>query len=79
MATTELTITVLDDQMQSIHKLIAAGKTHSVSAFVRHAIDLALLDAVGWRAMLHETLQETGGPLTEVERTWADSILRPAD
>lgn len=27
--------------------------------------------------MLDEALRETGGPLTDAERAWADSILAP--
>ena len=34
-------------------------------------------DAAGWREMLDEALQQTGGPLTKAEREWADSIIAP--
>jgi hypothetical protein len=56
---------------------MAAGKSPSVSAFVKHAVRIALDDAAGWRQMLEEALQQTGGPLTKKERAWADTILSP--
>ena len=72
MATTKLTVTLPDDQIDSIRELVAAGKADSVSAFVKHAVGVALFDAAGWRAMLNDALRRTGGPLTKDERKWAD-------
>jgi hypothetical protein len=46
-----MTISLSGDQIQSIRALVAAGKATSVSAFVSHAIDVALFDAAGSRAM----------------------------
>ena len=77
MATTKTTVTLPDQQMLEIRALVAAGKSRSVSAFVKHAIDTALFDAAGWQEMLSDALQQTGGPLTHKERGWADSILSP--
>jgi Arc/MetJ-type ribon-helix-helix transcriptional regulator len=77
MATTKITITLPNEQIHSIRELVDAGKTGSVSAFVKHSVDVALFDAAGWRAMLNDALQQTGGPLTDEERKWADSILQP--
>jgi hypothetical protein len=34
-----------------------------------------LHNAAGWKEMLDEALQQTGGPLTKKERTWADALL----
>jgi hypothetical protein len=42
---------------------------------VNHAVGVALFDAAGWREMLQEALQQTGGPLTKKERAWADTLL----
>ena len=56
---------------------IAAAAAGSVSAFVKHAVGVALCDAAGWREMLDDALQQTGGPLTKKERTWADALLSP--
>jgi hypothetical protein len=39
---------------------------------------VAIQDAAGWRAMLDEALEETGGPLTDKERAWVDSLLHRA-
>jgi hypothetical protein len=46
-----------------------------VSAFVQHAVALALDDVSGWQAILADALRETGGPLTDEERAWADQVL----
>ena len=75
MATTKITITVQDEQLEEIRAIVAAGKATSVSAFVQHAVGVALFDAAGWREMLAEALRQTGGPLTKTERAWADAIL----
>jgi Arc/MetJ-type ribon-helix-helix transcriptional regulator len=77
MATTKVTVTVGDDQLRDIGAQVAAGLAPSVSGFVKHAIRIALFDAAGWREMLSDALKETGGPITEGERTWADSVLSP--
>ena len=78
MATTKITITLGDDQVEEIRSLVAAGKASNISAFVKHAVGVALHDAAGWREMLEEALQRTGGPLTKNERAWADAVLSPA-
>ena len=77
MATTKVTITLENRQLEEIRALVAGGRAASVSAFVKHAIGVALFDAAGWKEMLEEALQESGGPLTKKERAWADAILSP--
>ncbi len=77
MATTRITITLADDQLEEIRALVAAGQAATTSAFVKHAVGVALSDAAGWREMLNEALHQTGGPLTGKERAWADAILAP--
>ena len=77
MASGKLTITLREDQIQEVQVLVAAGQASSVSAFVQHAVGTALSDAVGWREMLDEALRQTGAPLTQKERAWADAILSP--
>jgi Arc/MetJ-type ribon-helix-helix transcriptional regulator len=77
MATAKITITLQQEQVEEVRALVAAGRTASVSAFVQHAVGVALNDAAGWREMLAEALRETGGPLTRKERAWADAILVP--
>jgi len=75
MATTKITITLPDDQLKEVRALVAAGTSGSVSAFVKHAVRIALQDAAGWDKTLEEALERTGGPLTKKERDWADRVL----
>ena len=77
MATTKITITLHDHQVKEIRSIVAAGQAGSVSAFVQHAVGVALSDAAGWKEMLEDALQQTGGPLTKKERAWADALLSP--
>lgn len=79
MATRKITITLRDDQIKEIRALVTAGQAASVSAFVQHAVGVALSDAAGWKEMLEGALQQTGGPLTQKERTWADALLSPRE
>ena len=73
--TTKFTITLDNAQFDEIKRIVAAGAAPSVSAFVRKAIETALDDATGWDRMLNEMLEETGGPMTDAERAWADEAL----
>jgi Arc/MetJ-type ribon-helix-helix transcriptional regulator len=75
MATTKITITLPDDQLKKVKVLVASGSAKNISAFVKHAVDVAIQDAAGWRATLDEALEQTGGPLTDKERAWVDSLL----
>lgn len=77
MATIKITITLQKDQVEEMRALVAAGRSASVSAFVQHAVGVALFDEAGWRQMLEDALQQTGGPLTKRERDQADTILSP--
>ncbi len=77
MASRKITITLPNDQVEQIRALVAAGQAASVSGFVKHAVEVGLADAAGWREMLNDALQQTGGPLTDKERAWADTILSP--
>jgi hypothetical protein len=45
------------------------------SGFIQHAVAVALDDVAGWGALLAEALRETGGALSDAERSWADEIL----
>ena len=75
MATEKVTITLPEDQVDEIRAIVKAGQAPNISAFVKHAVKIALHDAAGWREMLNDALEQTGGPLTKKERDWADSIL----
>jgi Arc/MetJ-type ribon-helix-helix transcriptional regulator len=75
MATKKVTITLDEAQLNQIRSLVTAQTAPSVSGFVQHAVAVALDDVAGWGAMLAEALRDTGGPLTDDERTWADDLL----
>jgi Arc/MetJ-type ribon-helix-helix transcriptional regulator len=75
MATRKITITLDENQVKEIHALVAARQAANISAFVQHAVGVALHDAAGWKEMLDDALRQTGGPLTKKERAWADALL----
>jgi len=75
MATQKVTVTLPEEQVLAIRRLVLAGKAASVSGFVQHAVAVALEDIAGWGAILAEALAQTGGHLTAEERQWADRIL----
>jgi Arc/MetJ-type ribon-helix-helix transcriptional regulator len=75
MATRKVTVTLAEDVVAQIRDLVESGTASSVSGFVQHAVAVALDDVAGWGAMLAHALEETGGPLTETERNWADQVL----
>lgn len=75
MATRKVTVTLEEEQLARIRRLVSAGKAASISGFVQHAVSVALDDVAGWGAMLADALAKTGGDLTAEERAWADEIL----
>jgi Arc/MetJ-type ribon-helix-helix transcriptional regulator len=78
MASKKVTVTLPEEQLQRVRRLVETGKAPSVSGFVQHAVSVSLDDIAGWGAMLAEALTETGGDLTDEERAWADRILGTA-
>jgi Arc/MetJ-type ribon-helix-helix transcriptional regulator len=75
MATRKVTITLEEDQLERIRRLVEGGGAPSVSGFVQRAVGVALDDVAGWGASLAEALRDTGGPLSDDERAWADEML----
>ena len=76
MATKKVTITLDEDELERIRELVQSGAASSVSAFVQRAVSASLdADAI-WAATLTDLLDETGGPMTDEERAWADSVLQ---
>jgi len=75
MASRKVTITLDEAQLDRIRTLVQAGSAASVSGFIQHAVGVAMDDVAGWGALLAEALRETGGGLSDEERTWADQIL----
>ena len=78
MATKKITVTLPVDQFEQIRALVESGRAKTVSGFVQHSVGVALDDVAGWGAMLARALEETGGILSEQERTWADEALGSA-
>ena len=52
MATKKVTITLDEDHVAAIQKLVASHKAESVSGFIQHAVVVSLADVAGWGAML---------------------------
>jgi Arc/MetJ-type ribon-helix-helix transcriptional regulator len=75
IATRKVTITLEEDQLDRIRKLVESGAASSVPGFVQHAIGVALDDVAGWGALLAEGLRASGGKLSASERRWADEAL----
>jgi Arc/MetJ-type ribon-helix-helix transcriptional regulator len=75
MATTKITITLPDPQLEEIRKRVAAQDAPSVSGFIQHAVQESLENAARFRAMVDAALKETGGPLKPRERAWARKML----
>jgi Arc/MetJ-type ribon-helix-helix transcriptional regulator len=75
MATKKVTVTLEVDQLTAIRALVEGRSARSVSAFVQHAVAVSLSDVAGWGALLADALEQTGGPLTKAERSWADRVL----
>ena len=71
----KVTVTLPETAVQAVRGLVERGTAASVSAFVQHAVAIALDDVDGWHHAMHEALEATGGPLTESERAWADEAL----
>ena len=75
MATKKVTVTLDEMQLERIRSLVESGNAPNVSAFVQHAVGIALDDVAGWGALLAAALEDTGGPLSDDERRWADAVL----
>ena len=74
-ATTKITITLPDRQLEEIRKRVAAQHSPTVSGFIQQAVQKSLENAAEFRAMVEESLKETGGPPTPKERAWARRML----
>lgn len=75
MATRKVTITLDENALERIRSLVHSGHAANVSSFVQHAVAISLDDAAGWGALLAGALRDSGGPLTDAERDWADALL----
>jgi Arc/MetJ-type ribon-helix-helix transcriptional regulator len=77
MATTKITVTLPDRQLEEIRRRVATKKSPSISRFVQQAVQKSLDNAAEFRAMVENALNETGGPLKPKERAWARKMLSP--
>jgi len=77
MATTKVTITLPDSQIEELRRRVACGESDSVSRFVQRAVGKSLENAAAYEAMIAQALAETGGPVTPKERAWARRMLTP--
>ncbi len=75
MASTKITITLPNRQLQEIRKHVAAQEYASISGFIQQAVQKSLENAAEFRAMVEQALDATGGPLTAKERAWARRML----
>ena len=77
MASSKITITLPDRQIEEIRKRVAAQESPTVSGFIQQAVQKTLENAAEFRVMVEEALKETGGPLKPKERAWARRMLSP--
>ncbi|MFN7936846.1 MAG: ribbon-helix-helix domain-containing protein [Bryobacteraceae bacterium] len=77
MATTKITITLPDAQLEEIRRRVEGNEASSVSGFVQLAVQRLLESDVAFRALVDEALEASGGPLTAKERAWAKKVLTP--
>jgi Arc/MetJ-type ribon-helix-helix transcriptional regulator len=75
MATKKVTVTLGIEQVEEIKRRVARGDAESVSGFVQLAVERALDAEAAWDRELDRMLEESGGPLTDEERAWADAAL----
>jgi Arc/MetJ-type ribon-helix-helix transcriptional regulator len=75
MATTKITITLPDSQLNEIRKRVAAQESPTISGFIQQAVQKCLENAAEFRAMVEEGLQATGGSPKPKERAWARKML----
>lgn len=75
MATTKITITLPDRQLEEIRKRVAAQESPTISGFIQQAVQKSLENAAAFRAMIDEGLNATGGPPTPRERAWSRKML----
>ncbi len=77
MATTKITITLPDRQIEEIRRRVPNRESASVSGFIQQAVRKSLETAAEFRAMVDEALNATGAPGTPKERAWARRMLAP--
>jgi Arc/MetJ-type ribon-helix-helix transcriptional regulator len=79
IATSKVTITPPDHQVEEIRNRVASLEAPSVSEFIQQAVGRSLANAAEFQEMIRRSLQETGGPVTAKEKVWARKIVAPAN
>lgn len=70
----KIAVTIPADLATRAREAVKKGRAASVSAYVTAALEERVkLDDLD--ELLSEMLAETGGPMTDEERAWADSVL----
>ena len=77
MATTKITITLPDAQLEEIRQRVAAHESPSISGLVQRAVQRYLENDAEFEAHVDKALMETGGPISPKERAWARKMLAP--
>lgn len=70
----KIAITLPQELVDTARRAVRHGRAASVSAYVSEAVQQRA-KAEDLDALLDEMLDETGGPMTEEERAWADTKL----
>ena len=60
-----------------IRILVGSRAASRVTRYVEKAVAASIENSLDFRAMIHEGLMESGGPLTSEEREWAKRVLTP--
>ena len=73
MTKAKIAVSLPAELVAAAKKAVTAGRAASVSGYVEAA--LAAYVANDDDAWIEDLLEETGGPMTEAERTWAEQAL----
>lgn len=71
----KIAVTLPPELVASAKRAVDSGRASSVSAYIAEAL-AEKEERDDLRVLLDEMLEETGGPVTDAERRWADEILR---
>ena len=77
MATTKITVTLPDTQLEEIRQRVATNKAASISGYIQRAVQKSLENEAEFLASVEQVLMETGGPITPKERAWARRMITP--
>lgn len=70
----KIAVTLPQELVESARRAVRRGRAASVSAYVAGALEQRA-KSEDLDTLLEEMLEETGGPMTDEERAWADEQL----